>query len=232
VPLAAVGLEDHALLPPDEVDPDRRPAIREHQKLVGFRVGNPEGPRDRQEKLLVLAPGGGRADVVLGQDLPNRLGAGPRRVAGELVVDGAEVERLEDLGLVEGPFELAVGDDFCQVEERAGDGRDRDVVDRGYVGWRERGRAVNLDAIVLSLGATGHGDLDLRVAPVTQPMERRPGAVRKRRPRTTRHNGRHVKPLTPQQLPRAERVDGVVDPVQAAGRRSVVHGPGREAELS
>jgi hypothetical protein len=104
VPLAAVSLEDHALLPPHEVRSDRRPAVREDHEPVGVRVGNPEGPRDRQEKLLVLAPGGCPADVVLGQNLAHGLGARTCGVAGEPVLYGLEVEQLEDLGLVEGPL--------------------------------------------------------------------------------------------------------------------------------
>jgi hypothetical protein len=105
---------------------------------------------------------------VLGQDAADGLGAASRGVAGELVVDGAGVEDFEDFGLVEGPLELAVCDDFGEVEQGPGDCGDRDVVLDGDVLVGEGRRAVNEDALVLSAGAAGHGHLDPGVAVVAQ----------------------------------------------------------------
>ena len=232
MPLAAVSLEDHTLLPPDEVHADRRLAVVEHEQLVGLRIGDAKGPRDRKQKLLVLAPGGRPADVVLGQHQFDRLGAGAGRIAGELVVDGFQVEQLEDVRLVEGALQLAQRADLGQVQEGAGDGSDRDVVDDGYVGWAEGGRAVDFDAGVLADRATRHGDLDLRVAPVPQLMQRGRGAVREHRARATRQHGRHIQALTLEQLAGNEGVDGVVNAVQAAGGDSLVDGTVREPKLA
>ena len=52
-------------------------------------------------------------------------------VAGELVVDGADVEHLEDFGLVERPLELAGGEELAGVEQGA---RDAWVGSRGRFG--------------------------------------------------------------------------------------------------
>jgi hypothetical protein len=143
VPFAAVGLDDDPLLAPDEVDAEWRPAVREHDELVGVGIGQAEGPRDRQQQLLVLVPGGCLTDVVGVEDAADCLGAAPGGVAGELVVDCLQVQGLEDFGLVEGALELALGEDVAEVEEGAGDGRDGDAVDDGDVGFGEGRGAMN-----------------------------------------------------------------------------------------
>ena len=107
VPLAAVGLNHDPLLTPNEVGLDRRAAVIQDDELVALGIWDPEGPGDRQQGLLVLVRCGGLADVVLGQDPADGLGAGAGGVAGDLVVDGVQVEALDDFALVEGALELA-----------------------------------------------------------------------------------------------------------------------------
>jgi hypothetical protein len=67
---------------------------------------------------------------------------------------------------------LALGDDLGEVQEGAGNGGAWDVVDLGDVVIGERRRAVDEDALVVSPGASGHGDLNARVPPVPQLVQR------------------------------------------------------------
>ena len=142
----AVGLDDHALLRPDEVGADHRPSIREIDPPVDEWVRQAEPAGDREHRLLELALGGRAADVVLVEQRPDTFCARAAPVALDLILDLGEVEHLEDLSLVEGALERSAVDDLRQVEQRPGDRRARDAVDGRDVGWRERGRAMDVDA--------------------------------------------------------------------------------------
>jgi len=85
-------------------------------------------------------------------------------VAGELVVDGAGVEDLEDFGLVECALELAGCEEPAGVEQGARDGGGRDVVDDGDVRVGEGGGAMNGDTWVSARGPLRDRDFDPGVA--------------------------------------------------------------------
>ena len=107
-----------------------------------------------------------------------------------------------DLGLVEGTLELSLGDDLGEVEEGAGDGRARDVVDDGDVLVGERRRTVDLDAGVLAPGAPRHRDVDLRPAPVAELEERGRGAVGEDRAGAAGEHRGHPEALALEEMPR------------------------------
>jgi hypothetical protein len=172
------------------------------------------------------------ADVVLDEDLPDCLGTRASGVAGELVVDGIEVEYLEGVGLVEGPFELAVGDDLGEVEEGAVEARARDVVHPGYVSFGEGGRAMDGDSWVAAGRTRRDRHFDLAVAPVAELVEDRRRAVGQDGARAAGEDGGHVQALALEERLGDEGVDGLVDAVEAADVGSCVDSVVGEPELA
>jgi hypothetical protein len=65
VVLVAVGLDDHALLAPEEVHADRQSPVREIEPLLDLGRGQGAPAAERKKALLDLALGRGGADVVL-----------------------------------------------------------------------------------------------------------------------------------------------------------------------
>ena len=63
------------------------------------------------------------------EDGTDEAGRGELVVACELVRESPAVEALEDLGLIHGALDRAPRQDGGEVEDRAGDGGDRDAVD-------------------------------------------------------------------------------------------------------
>jgi hypothetical protein len=133
----AVGLDHDPPVGPGEVGLDRGLAVAGVDPELDLRVGEAEGTGEGQEGFLEVVLGRGAPDVVVLEDVADPLGAGASWVAGELVIDLVQVKALNDLGLVEGALELALVDEFGQVEQGAGDRGHGDVVDDGCVCFGE-----------------------------------------------------------------------------------------------
>ncbi len=142
----AVGLDQNALRAPEEVNLDQRPAVFEVEPGVDFRLGQADAADQSQEGLLQLARGDGPPDVVLGEGRSDDAGAAVIWIALELVCQGAQVEELGDLGLVECALDATPRHHRRQVQERARDRGAGDAVDFCDVCAREHLAAVNIDA--------------------------------------------------------------------------------------
>ncbi len=232
VGLAAVGLDGDASVGPGEVDPDRGVAVTRVDVVLGSGVGESEAAGEGEESFAEFVVGGGASDVVGLEDVAHGLGAGAGWVAGELVVEGAAVECLQAVGLVEGALQLAGGDQFTEVQEGAGDGGHGDVVDDGDVRGGERGGAMDEDALVPAPGAAGHGHLDLPVAVGAELVQAGGGAVGEDRARAAGEDGGGVEPLALEELAGHQGVDGLVDAMQAAGGDALADGALRQPELA
>ncbi len=208
-----VSLHHDPELGPDEVTPDRVVAVTEVDERVDLRPGQPGLAHDGQERLLELAGGRGVTEVMLLKDRLQDAGPPASMVAGKLVLDGAEVEHLEDLGLVARPLDGSAGHDLGQVEERSGDDGARDAVHAGDVRGGQGGRAVDEDAVVASARAAGNGDLDAAVLKGAQLVQGGGGAVGEDGARAAGQDGSHPATLAGEEGLGDEGVDAVVDAV-------------------
>ena len=162
-PVAAppVGLDDRALVAPDEVGSECRPILVGDDPHVDLGVGDAGGRAGGVHQLFQVRPGDGGAGFVLFADLAQRFGTRRFRMPGQEGVDGGGVQYSAHLGLIDGPFNTPAREHSGEVEDRAGDGGTRDAVhDRDVKGRSERSRAVDLDPLRPVTAAMGDRQLD------------------------------------------------------------------------
>jgi hypothetical protein len=90
----AVDLDDQPLRPPHEVGHDHQPPVAEVKPRVDLRPRQSQRAAEREHRLLDLAPGQRRTDVVLREDRSDDLRAPARGVPIQLVPDRPQVEQL------------------------------------------------------------------------------------------------------------------------------------------
>jgi hypothetical protein len=129
---AAVQLDEHALRWPDAVD--LQPLAPDLQPAVGLRPGQLRLVDEAQKAALELAPGDGRPEPLLHRTL-EVLRAAAAVMALDQSNQGSPVGEPHCLGPLQHPVELVWLEDGGEVEQGAGDGRDRDAgVDGALVG--------------------------------------------------------------------------------------------------
>jgi hypothetical protein len=119
------------------------------------------------------------------------------------------------LGLVDGAFEGAVGEDVGEVEEGSGRGGDAGAASAGHVGCGQRADAVDFQSPSL-LQAPAYGHVDQRRPRFPQAPQRRRRGVAERRVSTDGENGGDEGALVGQ-VAVPDRVDAPVEGVQSAG---------------
>jgi hypothetical protein len=154
---------------------------------------------------------------VLFEDAFQSARSGAGIVSVDLVVQGPEIENLQDLGLVARALEGAVADNLGEIEQGAGDRCDSDAVDHGDVAGGEGGGAMDVDAWVTSRGPLRDRHVDFRLVGASESMKRRSGAVREGCAGAAGENGANEETLAAEEFAGDEGVDGVVDAVEPAG---------------
>jgi hypothetical protein len=223
VVLLAVGLDHDALLAPEEVRANGRSTVRQREPLLDLGLRQAERAAEREKPLLELAFGRRRPDVMLLEHPHHLPGRGPRRIAGELVLDRAEIEHFEDLSLVEGTLEAATVDDIGEVQERAGDGRAGDVVRDGAVVSNERPRAMEVNARMSPARAARNGDFDVRAVATQEPVQGGGLAMAQHRAWASGEHRRHPPALAREQPGRDEGIHAAIDAMEASASGALVH---------
>jgi len=127
VPGSAVGLDDEALVAPEEVDLERLGSGGD----IGVDLGPGEAllAAEREEALLHSLVWQRPLEVTgIGEDLTELLRAAAAVGPPEHILDGLEIEQLHRHGLVHSTVERIEGDDVGKVEQGAGDGGARNAV--------------------------------------------------------------------------------------------------------
>lgn len=151
---------------------------------------------------------------MLAQDLGEHGCAGVVGVALQLIAQRAQIEELQNLGLVQGPLDLAAAQDRAEVQRGAGDGGAGDAVDGGDVLRSQVDRAVKVDAVVAACRPAGDDDVDAGAAGLAQPVKIRRGVMRERGGVAAGQNGREVLAVQRQHRGEDDRVDAAMDAMQ------------------
>lgn len=142
------------------------------------------------------------------------MAALPSRQSFEDPLDRSQIEETPDLRLVNSVRQLPLGQDLREVDKRAGEARDGNVVDEASVFFVDEARAVQHEAPP-HLARARPCDLDRRAA-AHDPPELCGGAVTCKRPLATRVNGSNEVGLA-RHGGVAYRVDAVVPGHQPTG---------------
>jgi hypothetical protein len=132
VGLVAVGLDDQALVAPEEVD-----LLALHDG-VDLRPRQPVRVTEVAHQALEIRARQRRLVVHGGDDAREGARAGPARVGGDDGVRLLEVEEPQRQRALDGTLERAGSEHRCEVELGSGDGRRRDALVLGDVGGGER----------------------------------------------------------------------------------------------
>ena len=186
VEAAAVGLHDQPVLWPMEVH------------LVGENEAVDHGhwearlSQQLQEEALELAAGEGRLVGDLGEDAPQRAGAGSPARPLERSIHRRQVEQAQNQGLLERPPQPAFALASRQVDERAREGGAGNALAGGdLVGWKAAG-AVHDYARAVACAESGSGDFDAARSGREQAEESSGVAVTQHRARTAGQHRSHV----------------------------------------
>jgi hypothetical protein len=123
----------------------------------------------------------------------------------------SQLDQAEPVCLLEGPLEPVLVDDLGEVEERAGDGRNRDPIEENSILAGDPALA-NGDASPLP--SPRSGDFDAASRHSAEPPERRCTPVAEDRAVATGQDGRH-QPSSRRHVAMAEHIDAVVQAVEA-----------------
>jgi hypothetical protein len=149
----AVGLDDQAFDGPREV------AAAAADLVVGRWLREPRPARQREEHALEVAAGVVLVGCQHGDEIVEPSCAGPARSAREGFSDVVGIEAAEVLGSLDGLAQCAAFEGGGEVDDRAGWGREAEVVaDEGIEGGEEH--AVGRDLAVLSAVVGGRGHVD------------------------------------------------------------------------
>jgi len=167
---------------------------------------------------------------VLVEDRAQELRGAGSAVALDLSGEGAGVQSLEDLRLIERALERAAADDRGEIEQGPGDRRTRDPVDLdGVCGQQGRG-AVHVDPVVAVTGPAGDRDVDAGAIGAPQLVQRHRGAMREDGAGAAGQHGGEEAALTAQERWRQEGVDAVVHAVQPSDGDTLVDRRRRQSE--
>ena len=166
--------------------------------LVGENEAVDHGQREArpshqlQEDSLQLAAGEGRLVGGLGEQTPQRSGAGSPARTLERGIHRRQVEQAQNQGLLERPAQPALGLASRQIDERAREGgAGNALAGGGFVGWKAAG-AVHDDAGACACAEPGSRDLDAARPGREQAEERGGVAVAQHRARTAGQHRGHV----------------------------------------
>lgn len=205
---STVELDDQALRAPQAVDLD--PAATHSQRDVELRPLELRGVQECQEAVLQLAASD-PADQAGCEQGSERRRSGATRMAFEKVQQRQPVPEAAHLGLVDRALETVGVEHQSQVEERAGDGGDRDApLDRDLVRWQRL--VMEADRRARAAPPWG-GHVDDAACGAPQPPHCPGGAVAGRGPVSPEEDGRHERGLLPQG-PVPQRIDAAMDRVK------------------
>jgi hypothetical protein len=129
VELVAIELGDQVVLGPEAID--QAPV----DKDVGLRVGEPMVAQKLQEMALELGLGPGRLVSELVSDRTEGGSALAAAAAGQESIEGAEIEKVSPLNLFHECAQALGMEGLRPIEQRAGQGGDRDPIDdRAVIG--------------------------------------------------------------------------------------------------
>ena len=223
--LVAVALDHQPQIGPEVVDLEW--PVGEADDLVDKRLAHPRRAADRPEPPLELAPearpgAGHRGEGVAQPARPTVPG-----VALEDFGEGAEVELAECLGLLEGGANVG-RPRRREVEQGPGDRGAGDAVSDDPVGSRQGGKGVRTDAPPPRLARRHHVDQRARVRGQLEVGAGRAEGQQRPGP-TGEHGGDPVPGRGERRGP--ERVDALVDAVEAADPCQLAHAINREPEV-
>jgi len=185
VRLAAVGLDEQALLGPGEVD------LLACDDVVDERARQAAGVAQPEEPDLELAA----RDLALSEDIDRRGEAGGPGMGGmqiERVLDRGEVEQPEDLRALDRAGEAGGREDRGAVEQRAGDRGDADGAVDGELLGRDRGAATQANAVAYHEAVAGRDrDVDLAISGAPQVPVRERARVAEGGACSVGQHGRH-----------------------------------------
>ena len=133
-----IDLNDQAGVPPEEI----HDVVEE--RYVHFWLGKAVSAAEREESLLELAPGRGRAQRVARQHRSEL----PRSWTADHAADRFQILRLaepESSSLVDGALQVAEGKGGCQIQKRPGWRGDRQTLVLSKLPGNEHGRPMHLD---------------------------------------------------------------------------------------
>ena len=211
---ASIDLDSHHLFRPEEV----------HFVAASLRFRNPRVYRRARQAGAIDEPEHQLFDVVScerGSDLVNCDDAAkPMRAPmptgpSQLLLDSAEVELPQELGLIAGSLQPTIVEKLTDVEQGAGDTRARDPVFLDAIVFDQITRSVKAQAGAPSCGPPGDRHMNRSPSPVAQVEEGGGIEVRKKRTVTSRQDRGHpAAPGCQDAVPNG--IDAPVNPVQAA----------------
>jgi hypothetical protein len=132
------------------------------QLHVHLRIGQTAAAAEREEGLLELAAGQ-RRRALLGCKQGFQCSGFPTSCAFQGVLDAAWRDQLQDVRLLQRPLDSSRRGHRAEVDQRPGDGRDRNAAEDGDVARVEVAHAVEIDAAALWPAAAGRDrHVDLR----------------------------------------------------------------------
>src|SRR4051812_18236659 len=185
VELVAVELRDQSFAGPQRVDgePGDGDVYRRHRHAVAVA--------EREKSRLEHRPGVDQRRAPVGEEVAEHLEAVPAVAARAGGLQRHEVEQPQPLRFVEGPLDVARPNDLREVEERAGDGGDRDAVVDGAVVRVQRAHAVDVDFRTRAHGPR-RDHVDLRARGLPKTPERSGVPIAEHRAGPAREHGGHA----------------------------------------